>query len=87
LANDSALITRRTASVLTANATDSEAPFNRGIEGSEDWNDLEFRQLRVRGTVRRNAQGKNIAYDLRPVRFGTARHPENFARHDFSVTR
>jgi len=37
-------------------------------------------------TVRRNAQGKNFAYDLRPVRFGTPRHQENFAQHDFSVS-
>lgn len=85
--NDSALLTRHVESVAGPTATDSDAPFNGGQEGSADWNDLEFTQLRVRDTVKQNSQGKNISYDLRPVRFGTARHQEDFARHDFWVTR
>jgi primary-amine oxidase len=85
--NDSALITRHIESVTGPTATDSDTPFNGGIEGAGNWNDLQFTQLRVRDTQRQNAQGKNIAYDLRPVRFGTPRHQEDFARHDFWVSR
>jgi Cu2+-containing amine oxidase len=85
--NDSALITRHSEAVSGPTATDSDAPFNGGVEGWANWNALQFTQLRVRDTVRKNSQGKNVAYDLRPVRFGTARHQEAFARHDFWVSR
>lgn len=68
-------------------ASDSAVAFNGGVEGHADWNPEEFTLLRVRDTVRRNAQEKNIAYDLMPMRLGTPRHQEDFTRHDFWVTR
>jgi hypothetical protein len=67
-------------------ATDSMTPFNNGVEGGVDWNDKEFTCLNISNTLVKNAQGNNISYDLMPMRSGTARHVEDFTRHDFWVT-
>lgn len=72
-------------SLLTA--TDSMVPFNNGVEGFADWNDEEFTHLNISNTLVKNSQGRNISYDLMPMRTGTARHFEGFSHHDFWVTR
>jgi Cu2+-containing amine oxidase len=38
-------------------------------------------------TNRKNGSGKTIGYDLMPYRMGSARHNEDFTRHDYWVTR
>ena len=38
-------------------------------------------------TVSKNGRGESIAYDLMPLREGSARHFEDFMQHDFWVTR
>jgi Cu2+-containing amine oxidase len=42
--------------------------------------------IRVDST-RKNANGKVIGYDLMPLRWGSARHNEEFTHHDLWVTR
>ena len=37
-------------------------------------------------TDKKNANGKIIGYDLMPIRMGSARHNEEFTRHDFWVS-
>jgi primary-amine oxidase len=67
-------------------ATDSLPLFNGGVEGSADWNDLEFTEVSVMDTVIKNGLNHNIMWDLMPMRSGSARHFEPFAHHDFWVT-
>jgi Cu2+-containing amine oxidase len=70
---------------------DLHALFNDGKEGHADWTPNEFTMLRVIHTKKVNYQGQPIAYDLMPVRSGTARHfggeYEECTLHDFYVTR
>lgn len=68
-------------------ATDSAPVFNNGKEGFADWNPLEFTELSIMNTQKKNGQGKNISYDLMPMKHGVARHFEDFTKHDFWVTR
>lgn len=51
------------------------------------WNDLEYNGIRVQDTVILNGKGRNISYDLMPLRRGTPRHFESFSHVDFWVTR
>ena len=67
-------------------ASDSMTLFNNGLEGFADWKDEEFTALHVMDTQITNAQGKEIGYDLMPMRTGIARHVEDFSKHDFWVT-
>jgi hypothetical protein len=67
-------------------ATDSMFSFNNGLEGFVDWNPEKFTHLNITNTIAKNAQGNNISYDLMPMRTGSARHAEDFSRHDFWVT-
>jgi Cu2+-containing amine oxidase len=69
-------------------ARDESVLFNRGVEGGAAWNATEFTRLRVE-CRRKNGQGKKVAYDLLPLRPGTARHwggGEAFTHYDFWVT-
>ncbi len=68
-------------------ATDVMQPFNNGLEGFEDWQADQFTGLNIQDTLTKNARGHNISYDLMPMRTGSARHAEDFTRHDFWVTR
>jgi primary-amine oxidase len=85
--NDSALLMTHVETPPSATATDFMSPFNRGREGSAAWDDLRFTELAVQDTQRKNGKGNNIMYDLMPLRPGTPRHAENWARADFWVTR
>ena len=67
-------------------ADDTMQPFNNGVEGFVDWNAEEFTGLNITDTITKNARGKNISYDLMPMRTGTARHDEPYTKHDFWVT-
>jgi len=67
-------------------AEDDELPFNSGVEGGIDWEPEKFPMLRVE-SARANTNGKKIAYDLIPLRQGTARHQEDFTHHDLWVSR
>jgi Cu2+-containing amine oxidase len=68
-------------------ATDSALPFNGGLEGVENWTAAEFTELCIMSTDKVNAQGKNVSYDLMPIKTGVARHAEDFMLCDFWVTR
>ncbi len=64
--------------------------FNDGKEGFADWDAAKFSMLRIVNTQKKNLRGDNHAYDLMPVRHGTARHNapnEECTHHDFWVTR
>lgn len=64
--------------------------FNEGKEGFADWDPLKFTMLRVVNTKMKNAKGDLLAYDLVPLRHGSARHfgsKEECTQHDFWVTR
>jgi Cu2+-containing amine oxidase len=70
-------------------AEDVGVLFNDGVEGGAQWNAEEFTRLRVQ-SPKKNGQGKNLSYDLLPLRPGTARHTgeprEAFTANDFWVT-
>lgn len=85
--HDSAIVMRHQQSQDRYSAYTVEEPFNGGVEGYVDWVDTEFTELRIQDEVATNATGKNISYDLKPMRMGTVRHPEEFSQHDFWVTR
>jgi primary-amine oxidase len=70
------------------------ALFNDGFEGAARWVAEEFTRVRIEnGAVTAGKNKKPIAYDLVPLRQGTARHhgnrirPESFTLEDFWVTR
>lgn len=85
--NDSVLRTRHIELGGDLNASDNTAAFNGGVEGFADWVDTQFTELRVIDTATRNSHDRNIGYDLRTLRRGTARHLEDFTHHDFWATR
>lgn len=84
---NSALLVRHIETTTAATASDNSGPFNGGVEGGVAWNDLEFTELTVIHAQRTNAHGRNIGYDLMPLRRGTARHLEPFSHQDLWVTR
>jgi hypothetical protein len=71
--------------------------FGQACEGSGKWNPEDFTTLRVASTVRKNAHGRAIAYDVISQRYGSLRRlvPSggaygadiDFINHDFWVTR
>jgi Cu2+-containing amine oxidase len=67
-------------------------PFNDGKEGFADWHAEKFTMLRVvNDNIKGKQKGDPLAYDLMPLRMGTARHhgggKENATHHDFWVTK
>ena len=82
---NSAMVMRHVEDPESLGAEDIEEPFNRGHEGGIDWNPKEFTMLRV-ASDKKNARGNIISYDLMPIRMGSARHNEEFTRHDFWVS-
>jgi primary-amine oxidase len=76
---------------MLGKARTAHSKFNKGKEGFADWNPLRFTMLRVYHTKRKNARGELIAYDLMPLRMGSARHfggeNEICTHHDFWVSR
>ena len=88
--HDSALLHQHSEPPGSLTAVDSLVPFNGGKEGFADWDPLQFTELEVQDTVSKNSHGENIAYDLMPMREGSARHygaDETALLHDFWVTR
>jgi primary-amine oxidase len=83
---NSAMVMRHVEDPDSMGAEDIEEPFNRGFEGGIDWDPKEFTMIRVE-TNKKNANGKTIGYDLMPIRMGSARHNEDFTRHDYWVSR
>ncbi len=71
--------------------------FGQACEGNGRWNAEEFTTLRVASTLRKNAHGRPIAYDVISQRFGTLRRLQpsggaynadmDFINQDFWVTR
>jgi primary-amine oxidase len=86
-ANNSVMLMRHVEPTSGPTASDVAAPFNRGVEGSATWNPLEFTELMIENTAQQNGRGHNIAYELMPMRGGSARHQEAFTQADFWVTR
>src|SRR5262249_39212727 len=66
-------------------------PFNGGKEGWADWKADKFTHLRIVNPKHKNQKGDPMAYDLVPIRTGSARHHggdrEACTHHDFWVTR
>ncbi len=83
--NDSALLYSHSEPGIAA--TDSLTPFNGGVEGGVEIDHEKFTEVHVRDEVTKNAHGRNISYEFKPVRFGAPRHSEAFAQEDFWVTR
>jgi Cu2+-containing amine oxidase len=66
-----------------------ERPFNKGVEGFEDWNAAKFTTLNITNDKKKNARKMPISYDVVPMRMGNARHfgpEEECTQHDFWVT-
>ena len=60
------------------------------VEGSRVWNPYNFNSLLIFGHDLENGpppNGRRTAYELVPLRTGTARHTEAFTREDFWVSR
>jgi Cu2+-containing amine oxidase len=58
------------------------------VEGSEEWNPQKFNTLQIGDrTLKNRPNGRATAYELVPMRSGTARHTEPFLKKDFWVTR
>lgn len=68
-----------------ASATDS-APIVK-VESGVDWNADQFTALHVMDSALKNAHGQSSMFHLMPLRWGKPRHQEDFAQHDFWVTR
>jgi Cu2+-containing amine oxidase len=88
--HDSVLLVRHREPTGNLGAADVAASFNGGSEGSADWQAQEFTGLRILDTQTTNANGRNISYDLMPMRVGNARHwgvNETFVQHDFWAIR
>lgn len=86
-AHDTALVTKHVESTKSPKAIDLPMLFNDGVEGFADWEATKFTEVRVRDELKKNSHGRQISYDLIPLRYGTARHQEPFFHHDFWVTR
>jgi primary-amine oxidase len=64
-------------------------PFNKGVEGFEDWHAERFTMLNVTNDKKKNIRKLPISYDVMPMRMGNARHfgnGEECTQHDFWVT-
>ncbi len=85
-AKNSAMIMSHNESTSALAAEDVKEPFNNGVEGGVDWDPLKFSMIRVE-CEKTNANGKKMAYDLMPLRMGSARHKEPFTHHDLWVSR
>lgn len=85
--HDSALLAEHHETTADLTANDTAIPINGGQEGAANWRARRFTHIRVVDTVRTNAHGRNISYDLIPLRRGKARHKESFSHQDFWVTR
>jgi len=86
--NDSALVMTHDETIAGPTAKDTTAPFNGGTEGFLDWNAEQFTEIAVKDEVLGNGrEDHKIQYDLMPMRSGSSRHIEEFADHDFWVTR
>jgi hypothetical protein len=66
---------------------DRMEPFNKGIEGSDVFNPLEFTGLHVHSATLRNRLNNASGYMIMPSYRGLPRHREPFLRKDFWVTR
>ena len=85
-AKNNAMVMRHVEDPQSLAAEDIEEPFNGGVEGGIDWDPKEFTMLRVE-TQSKNPNGKTIAYDLMPFRWGSSRHNEAFTQHDLWVSK
>jgi len=85
-AKNSAMLMTHTEATTGLTAADTKEPFNSGVEGGVDWEAKEFTMVRVESEML-NANGKKVAYDLMPMRQGSARHKEAFTHHDLYVSR
>jgi primary-amine oxidase len=64
-------------------------PFNKGVEGFEDWNAEKFTMLNITNDKKKNARKMPISYDVVSTRMGNARHfgvGEECTQHDFWIT-
>ena len=85
-AKNSAMMMKHLEDPQSLSAEDIKDPFNGGNEGGIDWDDKEFTMIRVE-SAKKNANGNLISYDLMPLRYGSARHQEEFTHHDLWVSR
>jgi primary-amine oxidase len=64
-------------------------PFNKGVEGFEDWHGDKFTMLNIAHQTKKNARKMPVSYDVVPLRMGNARHygiGEECTHHDFWIT-
>jgi hypothetical protein len=82
------LVSHKEEAAGAGKAEQKETPFT--VEGSGEWHPKEFNMLRVKTALSVGEdKSKQIAYDLIPIRQGSARHygkGEDFTHHDFWVT-
>ncbi len=85
--HDSVLLASHSESIQAEPASDAAVPFANGFEGYADWDPAAYTALRIFDTQETNNRGEAISYDLMAWRWGTPRHAEPWAHHDFWVTR
>jgi primary-amine oxidase len=66
-------------------ATDEEELV--ATEATREWDPAEFPTAKITDSALQNPNGRQTAYELIPVRSGSARHKEVFTKTDFWVTR
>jgi primary-amine oxidase len=84
---DSVFLTRHLEPTSSPSWTDTHVPFNGHREGAVDFSASEFTTLHVSDATLKNANGKQTAYEIKPLVRGVARHMEPWMRNDFWVTR
>lgn len=82
---DTVHVSRHIEPIGSASSSDAMSTVN--TESGFDWKAEEFTTLHIHDASLKNSLGEASMYHFMPLRWGTPRHQEMFARHDFWVTR
>jgi len=83
---DSVHLTRHAENFLVNPSTSADAESLIAVEGGRIWSPTTFNTLEIHDSLLQNGRGRPTAYELVPLRTGTARHTELYTRNDFWVT-
>lgn len=81
---DSVHVAKHSETIAAAPATDSMTVVT--TESGFDWKAEEFTTLHIHDANLKNSLGEASMYHFMPLRWGSPRHQEAFAQHDFWVT-
>jgi primary-amine oxidase len=84
---DSAFLRRHVENLDVSPSTGADTEARITVEGGRKWSPTGFTTLEVRDARLRNGRGRRTAYELLPLRSGSARHTEPYTMNDVWVTR